>query len=368
MQIKTYNSAQLNDLILSDEFRTMPVIPISTHRAISHIRNPRVDPDDVLMIIMYDYTGMVGYLGVLADRIYNSAGEEFKCGWLSCMWVDPEQRGKGIAKQLLNTAFKSWNDHILVTEFTPEAKGLYDRSGNFNALRSNDGLRCYLRFNLHEVLPKKNEKYKPYSSLLKLVDAVANIPVDVKLKRLPPLKYSQHRFEPVSGHVRDDVDQFIRSFQAYSFERRDVRDLNWIMEYPWLVQSGTTEESHRYHFSSVADRFQNLSVKMMDGDRMIGFLHLTIRDNHLKMPYAFISKENVRDVMEYIYDVMLTLRLNMLTVFHKDIVAYLQQNSNSFIYKRPIKRNYIITKKLDAHFADKDKLIIQDGDADCAFT
>src|SRR5215216_4877386 len=116
MEIKTLTPAQLQAFIETDEFKAMPVIPISTHRALSHVTNPRVEPNDVIMIMAYEEDKMVGYLGVLADRIYNDTGS-FKCGWLSCMWVDPTLRGRGIAKHLLSTAFANWQNHILVTEF-----------------------------------------------------------------------------------------------------------------------------------------------------------------------------------------------------------------------------------------------------------
>jgi GNAT superfamily N-acetyltransferase len=367
MEIKTFNSEQLNTLILSEEFVRMPVIPISTHRAISHIHNPRADKEDILMIIAYENKEMVGYLGVLADRIYNTNDEAFKCGWLSCMWVNPTLRGKGIAKQLLFTAFKTWNDHILVTEFTPEAKGLYDRSGGFNDLRVNEGLRCYLRFNLHEVLPKKNEKYKRYAPLLHLVDGVANVPNGLRLLLHRPKENDRYFFQLIN-HIDADLEEYIWSKSQNSFEKRIGKDLNWIQSYPWINQSAPTSESKRYHFSSIAKRFLSIHVEIKDGHRTIGYLMLTIRDGHLKMPYAYFEKKILSDVVEYLYSVMLGQKLNMLTVFHRDIVRYIAEHRHPFIYTRHIKRNYIISKVLDQHFLDREKLIIQDGDADCAFT
>jgi len=367
MEIKTYNSAQLNDLIHSDAFKLMPVIPISTHRAISHIHNPRADREDILMIIAYENDIMVGYLGVLADRIYTLEGEPKKCGWLSCMWVNPVLRGKGIAKQLLSTAFQCWNDHILVTEFTPEAKGLYERSGGFNDLKVNDGLRCYLRFNLHEVLPKKNEKYEAYQSVLKLADDIANIPVSLKLSLMRPKPSLSFNLEPVT-EIDEKLDQYILSKQTDHFERRSADELNWILKYPWLIESKPTEESERYHFSSVSGRFKNLCYKLTDSGEVKGYVHFTIRDNHLKVAYLYCESENINDVVQFIYKIMLDHKLNMLTVFHPDLVNFFKSNPTPFIYKRPIKRHYIISKVLDAHFSDRERLIIQDGDADCAFT
>jgi GNAT superfamily N-acetyltransferase len=367
MEIKTYNSSQLNDLINSGAFRTMPVIPISTHRAISHIHNPRADREDTLMIIAYEDNEMVGYLGVLADRIYTLSGEALKCGWLSCMWVNPALRGKGIAKQLLATAFKTWNDHILVTEFTPEAKGLYDRSGGFNDLRVNEGLRCYLRFNLHEVLPKKGVKYKKYEPLLRIADMLANVPNSARLLFHNPKPNSRLQFEVIK-QIDNDLDSYIRSKSKNSFERRTADDLHWITSYPWLVESPATEESKRYHFSSVADKFLNTNVKIKEGNRTVGYLLLTIRDSHLKVPYAYFEPEITKDVVQYIYGIMMSEKLNMLTIFHKDIVDHISSHSTPFIYQRHIRRRYIISKALDSHFSGRERLEIQDGDADCAFT
>ena len=345
----------------------MPVIPISTHRAISHIHNPRAEPTDILMIIAYENDEMVGYLGVLADRIYPLSGEPLKCGWLSCMWVNPVLRGKGIAKQLLATAFKTWNDHILVTEFTPEAKGLYDRSGGFNDLRVNSGLRCYLRFNLHQVLPKKNEKYKQLTSLLRVVDMLGNIPNGVRLLFHKPKPSDKLKFEEI-GQVDNELNSYIKSKSENGFERRETEDINWITAYPWLKESAPTEESRRYHFSSVAGSFRNINVKISEGDRTVGYLLLTIRDGHLKVPYAYFESEIIADIVQYIYEVMMTEKLSMLTVFHKAIVDHISSHPSPFIYRRHIKRHYIISKALDAHFSDKEKLQVQDGDADCAFT
>lgn len=343
----------------------MPVLPISTHRAMSHIHNPRVEDDDVIMIMAIEGEEMVGYLGVLADKIYNERGEGFKCGWLSCMWVNPLVRGKGIAKQLLQTAFNTWDNHILVTEFTPEAKGLYDRSANFNDLRINTGLRCYLRFNLHEVLPKKGGYFAKLKLPLQATDAIANVPVALRLAMQGSYAKGSERWTEVQV-VDELLNTFIHSKQATSFERRDADDLNWIKNEPWINEGEPTDESKRYHFSSVDERFKNLFYKLEDGGVIKGFVHLTIRNNHLKVPYLYC--DNVADVMPLLYKLMLDYKLSMLTVFHADVVAYLHSNGNAFLYVRPVKRHYMISKKLDANFSNKSILNIQDGDADCAFT
>lgn len=367
MEIKTLTPAQLEAFIKTDEFKTMPVVPISTHRALSHIANPRVDASDVIMIMAYEDGRMVGYLGVLADSIFN-AGGSFKCGWLSCMWVDPAQRGKGIAKQLLTTAFTKWNNHILVTEFTPEAKGLYDRSKNFDDLKSNTGLRCFMRFNIHQVLPNKKPQLKTIAPVLKLADGFANAFNSLRLLVAKPNTTSAINWQPVS-EIDNSIENFIQQFQASAFEKRGAAELNWILKNPWLKVSEPTDESKRYHFSSIASQFKNLCFAGYNGQNEVTvFLFLTIRDGHLKVPYAYFKPEQTADVVAKIYAVMLAEKASMLAVFHPLLVSYFSNNPTPFIYKRPVRRNYIITKALSQHFVSKDNIAIQDGDADCAFT
>ena len=367
MEIKTYDAFELFELIRSEDFSKMPVIPISTHRAGSHILNPRQQKGDVLMIIAYEGTDMVGYLGVFADDIYNSEGEQYHCGWLSCMWVNPLLRGQGIAKQLLKTAFEKWNNHLLVTEFTPEAKALYDRSGYFTDLRTNVGLRCYLRSCLHEVMPKKSKRFIPFTGLLRAIDTLANIPIELsQVFRFKKLE-SKLTFEWVY-EIDDALGDFICANQTKSFERRAALEFFWIKKYKWLHSSPPTPESMKYHFSSVANRFENRTIKVCEGKTIKGYLHITIRDGHLKVPYAYYHTTIADDIARYLYQTAYIERATMVTVFNKGIVEALEKISLPFIYKRQMKRNYIITKALDVHFSERELIDIQDGDGDAVFT
>ncbi|MEL6841973.1 MAG: GNAT family N-acetyltransferase, partial [Bacteroidota bacterium] len=129
--IQTLNAAALRAYIFSDTFDQTPVLPISRHRALSHLANPRLRPDDVIMIFAHSDEGeLVGYLGVLPDEIYLN-GKQDRGGWLSCMWVNPITRGQGIGGKLVQAALNAWQGRILVTEFTPAAKRLYDRTEAF---------------------------------------------------------------------------------------------------------------------------------------------------------------------------------------------------------------------------------------------
>lgn len=366
--IQSLTPLQLGQFIRLEEYLHMPVVPISRHRAESHIANPRVADCDVILLLAYDEKRLVGYLGILADNIH-FGNEVFKAGWLSCMWVDPLTRGQGIAKMLLQHAFDHWNNQILVTEFTVAAKGLYNRSANFTDLKIAEGLRCYLRFNLNYLLPQKNTFLSKIKGLLLLADGILN---SINYMRL--LFYSKSIvFDEIRIEKMDEVDaeswHFIKPFIADQFIRRNREDLNWVLQNPWL-KTGNDENNYknRYHFSAIEKRFEFRNFKFINEQgKIVAVMIFSIRNQNLKIPYAYIEKEYTSLVGKFTAHFMLTEKLDMLTTFHAGLVEYLRSGKTPFYHKRKMKRHYIITKKFLPQITDR-KIILQDGDADCAFT
>jgi len=86
MQIREIKHHQLQAYIDSEEYKQTEYVAISKHRALSHIRNPRVKADDLVLVLVYEQEEMVAYLGVFADDLHFTTGVEH-VGWLSCMWV-----------------------------------------------------------------------------------------------------------------------------------------------------------------------------------------------------------------------------------------------------------------------------------------
>ena len=131
--IKLLNKKDLSSFIQSEEYQKMDNIPISMHRALSHINNPRLDEKDVILLIAYIENKMVGYLGALPDKIFYKTKLE-RMAWLSCLWIDGNFRGQKIAFKLVESALKNWENRILITEYTEPAKRLYEKTGQFKFL------------------------------------------------------------------------------------------------------------------------------------------------------------------------------------------------------------------------------------------
>ena len=228
MEIQCLNARELQDYLESDQFFSDPVIPITRHRAASHFANPRLAPEDVIMIVAREQGRMVGYLGVFADQLHLN-GNIHKGGWLSCMWVDPNQRGKGIAKQLLRHALDSWDQGILVTEFTPAAKGLYDRSEAFVDLAKPSGIRAFLRFELHDLIPRRRPGWAWLKWPLWILDGLLNVVNDLRLQMIRTAEPAQWEY---FDQLSDEDEAFIHQYHDRQLSRRGKAELNWMIRNP----------------------------------------------------------------------------------------------------------------------------------------
>jgi len=370
MEIREIRQDQLQAYIDSAEYKTTKYVAISKHRALSHLRNPRVKPDDLVLVLIYEAAEMVAYLGVFADDLHFSTGVEH-VGWLSCMWVHPKMRGKGIAKQLIQRVFEAWEYKILVTEFTPAAHGLYNRTEQFLDLAKPEGIRGYLRLNLAYLLPKKDEKWNKWKPFLRGIDALFNVPNALRLKgwKSASLKSKGLSFEYLS-EIDDESWTFIEANKSKELMNRSREDLTWLVKNPWLLSSGLKDHNaKRYHFSATDIAFTFLNIKVYDDKlNMLGFLLISIRDKNMKVPYAYFLDGAAEQILAVLYEHLLSLKLDMLTVFHPKLVQSIKNNKTPFFKTRNFKRHYIISKVLGEQLAATPNFTIQDGDADAVFT
>lgn len=361
IDIQCLNKKDLAAFIVSKEFEEMPNLPISKHRAWSHIQNPRADEDDILLLLAYYEDSLVGYLGVLPDKIWHTYNFE-KCGWLSCLWIDPEQRGKQIAYKLVSKAIEIWDKRILVTEFTQPAKRLYDKTQNFNSLTQNEGIRMYVRSNLNALLAPKKNIFRTLQPLFKIFDSGINLIWDLRFIFYPK-NLSKYKIDSMN-EIDEELSSFIENRQELQLFRRTAAELNWIIQNPWILSQDKNEESKRYYFSSVAKQFQFKALKIRNRkNKLIAFVILAQRDCNLKIPYCY--GEDTNAIATVLNHYLVKWRIKTCTVFHKELVSKLRHGKTPALFKKSINRNYIISTHFDqlpTHFE------IQDGDADCSFT
>ncbi|MFN3404339.1 MAG: GNAT family N-acetyltransferase [Cytophagaceae bacterium] len=367
MVVKVIKAAELIEYIGSEEFKSSPVLPISSSRAISHFHNPRVSPDDPVLYVAYIDSRIVGYRLVLADYIFHASQKE-KIGWFSCVWVDPAMRGKGIAKALVQRAMKDWDEKIILVDPAKESRALYMDTGKFSDGFDLDGVKAFRKFNLSVVLPPKSAFFRKLYPVLWILDMVLNIfliPYTLKWKSVIS-KYKLHLkpFQQFDAGTK----RFLDYHSTELITARRSEDFEWIHQYPWITEGMENEESRRYYFSSVADRFTVLFYKLTNNTGDIeALIFVTIRNDHMKVSYVFYNKGKESEVLKAINKVAVDYKVAAVTVFDKGIINEMHNKSTPFIYLKPVKKHFLISYKIKSVFAGQLTGFLQGGDGDSIF-
>lgn len=369
MNIVKFNSLQLKEFINSDEFKKLKFLPITKHRALSHINNPRSEPQDSILYVAYEGREVIGYRLILADNFFVNKKPE-KMGWFSCVWVDPNQRGKGIAKLLVNMALKDWGNRIILVDPVKESKALYLQTGKFSDHLVREGIRGYLRFNLSDLLLVKGRVFKKTNWLIKMVDAFLNFFNNFRLFFWKlKLNFNDNRVELIN-EVDEETKAFIEDNNINELLQRGADELNWINRFPWILSTPIKDnQSSKYHFSSLSSSFNNYLVKIYDEkDALVAFIFLCKNNKSLKMPYCYFLTGRVPLVVDVIFKIIIKTDVAIFTTFKKEVMEEINSRSSPFIFTKNVKRQYLVSKEI---LKLKDRELnweIQDGDGDAAFT
>ena len=134
IEIKKILKKNVAELFEISAFWDHEFLSISKHRLLAHFNNPNLKNDDIVLIVAYFNQELAGYMGIFIDKI-TIDNQETKIGWLSTWWVHPKTKGSGIGREILNEMYSGNNGRIGISQFTPSAKRVYDKSGYFVNLK-----------------------------------------------------------------------------------------------------------------------------------------------------------------------------------------------------------------------------------------
>lgn len=356
IELTTFNAQELKAYIHSESFQNRRFLPISYHRAMSQLNNPRLQAEDILLVLARINNDLVGYAGVLPDVLYNGSAP-IRFGWLSTLYVDPKHRGKGIAKQLILKTLETWQGKIASADYAPASKIVYDKTEQFLP-HSLHGVRLYLKSALGDLLPPKHRFFEISKPALNVLDSMLNrLPSRSKID-VPSKLAFEYPFR-----ISDDLAAFIQNHQQEESSRRNQEALNWIIEHPWIVKN--YNESDRYHFSSEEEVFEQIPVVVKnEANNIKAFLFFTRRKNHLKLRYVYHDQciDNVVWALKFHIS---KWQPALFTTFHSELADELLSTKTPGLHKKSMVRNYFISKILDEKI---DAIKLQDGDGDVAFT
>lgn len=344
IDIKRVKLSELNALVSSPEYPNWEVIPISRHRAISYINNPRASADDIVLYLAYFDDKMVGYRTILSDTIFKN-GKAIKVGWLSGNWVNPKLRRKGIATALFNAAFSDWGEKLLFTNYALESKAVYDKTSRFQLLETLKGRRFYIRPCLAKTLPAKGPTYKALKPIWHSIDFILGllnpIPLFGKLIRTKGISIEYLAYP--DNEVRD----IFTSTLTITPTARSGNDLQWILRHPWLVSSPLADRiGDKYYFSSSPKKFEQLLLKVYRQNQLLGIIMINNRDGFATTPYVICNINEEKLFAKVIAKHALAMGCNRLTSFNQPIADALSSIFPLGLLSKSQKRNFYASQKV----------------------
>jgi hypothetical protein len=367
MEFKVFTVADLGLALLSEDFWLTKTLPITKQRAVSLCHNPRAEKDDPVLLVAYQDKQVVGYLGILPDKIFfNNA--DHKLGWLTGWWTDPCLATKGVGAILLYKALNTYRDRIGVSGGSKEARKALHASQKFITLKPLKGLDIRFRLNATGAILRRFPSLKIFRFLFRVADAMLDEIVNLRGFFWERRTHIRQRlaFEYVSS-IDAETSRFIERHHRHDLTRKGKAELDWIMTYPWIVSAPQKDSaSKRYFFSSISARFFFLGVKVFaQNNGMVGFLMLSVRNQRMRVVYSHFEDRHAPSIAAAAVYHALAMDVSFLSLYDERLVKSVSGLRCPFWSTQSISRGFFLSKAFaDFPLAD---CRLHGGDGDFAF-
>ena len=354
MQLRTILVGELENYLLSEQYRNTEILPITKQRVASQINNPRALPSDPALILAEEANGNVlGFIGLLPDLIFTT--EQTKVFWISCWWVHATM-GKALGIPLLLAAHKVSNG-LLLADSIPETISVFQKSRLFVVPEPKQGLKLFLKPLLKSVLIRRGF-FNSGSIIPGIIDklfGIAFYPMEAFRKIVAKM--------PAEVIVREGIPTVNGSPKNLSLFNRDTETLNWIAAYPWLLNKEEKQDSRQYPFSRSAKDFRNFTIASKEESKDL-FLYITVRDGVAKLAYAQTNPENLNLATTSLLAFLFQKNIKEFISFHAEINSALKSKTLPFCIKHQTKYQYVWGKQMPEISTNQ----FQYGDGDAIFT
>lgn len=367
-EIKEIQKKDIPQLMEDATFWDHPFLAVSKHRLWSHYHNPTCADRDIVLLLAYIDGELVGYMGAYTDFVYTGEQKQ-KIAWLSTWWVHPKTKGTGIGRLLLDTMYTKQNGQIGISQFTPSAKRVYDKSGYFMDLKSSPGIKAVLRSNLSFIIPTLLPKAKFAHPFFAFADRALNVLINARLSFCrrtlqKKLKNNTIDYLPFPDTA---VRVLIDTYGKQDIAQKNNAFFNWLKTYHWVYEApllaNTTKD--RYVFSMYDQSFGYYFVKISEHKTCIGFIVLQKRGTTLKVLFTYFDGKKYGELAaNVIKQHAIQLKIREIICYDPAIVTALF-SSSIFLYKKEKVKQSIISKAFGLE--DFSNIRVNFGDGDCCF-
>jgi len=368
VEIKKIQLKNLQSFVDSKMYLSFADKPISISRVRSYINNPNANEDDYVLYMAFIKGVLVGYRTILTD-VFFVKEKNIKFGWLSGNWAHDNHRRRGISSILFKEVLKDWNGKLMYTNYAEASKAVYDKTNEFNVLKTLKGYRYYQRVCFAILLPPKAVFFKIIKPILVFLDWFSNLFLDIRflLEKNIIDTYKINKIE----NWNTKEQSFLLNFKEKEFFQRDKYTYKWIKKYPWIrTDSQTKKYSKKYYFSSYAKKHQSnfYQISNPKTNKVVAIINISIKDKQLKIPYLYVLPVGLEITKKFILKICVKHKINYATIYNVQLNSLIRNSKNSFLTQKPFEQKYFATKTILNKYKKIKNTEIQTGDGDGVFT
>jgi hypothetical protein len=265
-------------------------VPITMQRAMAHAHNPYAAKTDVALLVAIDADEeVVGYFGILPLLLRE--GENYhKVHWFTTWNVSAKVRGQGVGARLMGEALTLEHDFLIVGSVHARRVcrkyGFWERDPLIYYWLDPSGMAqlnplVWMRRGYRKLL-RKLRITKPVELTTPFTETLAEWAAPLT-QRFFSSRLAQLESRLSEGFRFQEVEQ-IHADPAVSPHRpavelhRDVKAVNWMLKYPWVVETGqSATERMDYYFSDARLMYRQIAVEVYDNeDHYLGFVVFSI--------------------------------------------------------------------------------------------
>ncbi len=366
-EIRRICKADIPSLLEDKTFWNHGFLAVSRHRLYAHLKNPNALDSDVVLLLAYVNGELLGYMGAFID-IITVNGRNEKIAWLSTWWVDPKTKGTGIGREILDTMYQIHNGRIGISQFTPSAKRVYDKSGYFVRLKLNTGIKAVLRSNLSFVIPAVYPKLAVPKSVLQAADNFLNWFINIKIwfhKKSVASKLNNCTIEYLA-FPDAECEALIEAFSKSPISRKTVAFFEWLKAYNWVMEAPLIRfvKKEKYTFSMVDEKFDIYLMKVLENGIPKGFVVLQRRGFVCKVLFNYSSQADSDLISKVIALQCMEQNVREIITYDEGLVNEFKK-SGIFLYRTKKLKESIISKSFGV--TSFDDQYVNFGDGDCSF-
>jgi hypothetical protein len=265
-------------------------VPISMQRAVAHAKNPYAAKEDVALLAAIDSDEeVVGYFGIL-PLLLRHGSDYHKVHWFTTWNVSSKVRGRGIGGRLMAEALTLGQDFLIVGSVHArrvcQQYGFWEREPLIYYWLDPSGMSQL------NPLVWLRRGYRKFLRILKIKKQVEiNSPLTESLaNRLTPLTrgWFSSRLEKLESELSEgfrfqEVDQIHAEppkppHRPETELYRGIDAVNWMLTYPWVVESGqSVTEKMDYYFSDARPMYRLIAIEVYNPeDKYLGFVVYSI--------------------------------------------------------------------------------------------